>query len=205
MTTDLAVRERLTPEQLTYISKTEMIPKAYRGNVPAIMACVATGRELGIGDMHALRSIHVVDGKATLSAELMVTLARQAGHSITAEFAPDAVKVTGKRADNGDTMTVEWTMEKAKTAGLAVKPNWKNYPDAMLWARAVSQLCRMLFPDVMMGLAFTRDEFGETTVEIPGDALDHEDVVDGEELAVEDGAIDEALHGDGDTTAEPTL
>lgn len=47
--------ERLSVEQIKYISNTELIPKAYRGNVPAMMACVLTGRSLGLDDMHALR------------------------------------------------------------------------------------------------------------------------------------------------------
>jgi hypothetical protein len=34
-----------------------------RGNLPAILACVAMGRELGLGDMVALRTINVIDGR----------------------------------------------------------------------------------------------------------------------------------------------
>lgn len=158
----LEVREqqiaRLDPDQLKYIASTEFVPKSYRGNLPAIMACVATGRELGIGDLEALRSIYVVDGKPTLSAELMVRLVRRRGHSIRGEFNPESVTATGRRGDNGDEMTVTWTMEMAKRAGLSGKDNWKRYPEALLWARAASQLCRMLFPDVVAGVHYTDDE-----------------------------------------------
>jgi hypothetical protein len=203
--TDLALAERLTGEQLEYISRTELIPKSYRGNVPAIMACVATGRELGIGDMHALRSIHVVDGKATLSAELMVALVRARGHSIKGDFSPSKVTVVGVRGDNADTMTVTWTMEDAERAGLHNRPNWKNYPGAMLWARAVSQLCRMLFPDCFSGVAYIRDEFDDMIVEIPGGALDEpvaalevsDEVIDAELLDAQDSA------GEAAPAAEP--
>src|SRR5947208_2958887 len=89
-------------EQVRLIANTEFVPKAYRNNPHAILACVLTGRGLGLDPMHALRSIYVVDGKPTLSAELMVALAREQGHSITGNFAPDAVTVKGKRGDNGD-------------------------------------------------------------------------------------------------------
>jgi len=161
MTTDLSIREtvQLDKEQVKFIADTEFVPKAYRGNVPAIFACIATGRELGLGDLHALRSIHIVDGKPTLSAELMVSLARRAGHSISGETGPESATVRGKRGDNGDEMAVTWTMEMAKRAGLATKTSWKSYPEALLWARAVSQLCRMLFSDVLAGVSHTPDEF----------------------------------------------
>lgn len=151
----------LTTDQLKYIANTDLIPKAYRGNLPAMMACILTGRALGLDDLHALRAIHVVDGKATLSAELMVTLVRRAGHSLSGEMSADAATARGKRKDTGDEMVVTWSLEDATRAGLAGKQNWAKYPQSMLWARAVSQLVRMLFPDAMLGLAYTADEMGD--------------------------------------------
>ncbi len=146
------------------IAHTDFVPRAYRGNLPAIAACIFTGRELGIGDMASLRYIHVIDGKPTLSAELMVHLVRQAKHSITGTATPEKAVVKGRRADNGDEMEVVWTLEMAKRAGLTGKSNWRAYPEAMLWARAVSQLCRMLFPDVLAGVSYTPEELGSDDV-----------------------------------------
>lgn len=171
----LAVREqralsadfgaRLSGAQLKFIANSEFIPAGLRGNLPAIGACVATGRALALDDMTALRSIHIIDGKATFSAELMVMLARKAGHSIVGDVSPTSVTVTGKRGDNGDSMTVTWTLEQAskirrKGKALTDGDNWKNYPEAMLWARAVSQLCRMLFADCYAGATYTPEELG---------------------------------------------
>lgn len=166
MGTEIAVRAdaavarpvRLTNEQLQYIARTEFVPPGLRGNLPAILACVATGRELGIGDMVALKSIHIIDGKATFSAELMVQLVRRRGHSITGEVSDGSATITGTRADNGDEMTSTWTIEMAERAGLLNKSNWKKYPEAMLWARAASQLCRMLFADCFAGATYTPEE-----------------------------------------------
>ncbi len=159
----------LTNEQLKFIANTEFVPKGLRGNLPAILACVATGRAIGIDDMTAIRSIHIIDGKPTFAAELMVMLVRRRGHSIVGEVGPDTATVTGRRADNGDEMRVTWTLEMAKRAGLVGKGNWKSYPEAMLWARAVSQLCRMLFADCFAGSTHTPEELApdETSMEAP--------------------------------------
>lgn len=163
--TELVKREQpvaalatMSTDQLKFIANTDFIPKSMRGNLPAILACVATGRALGLADMDALRSIHIIDGKATMSAELMVKLARRNGHSISGEYGDGQVTVRGKRTDTGDEMTVTWTMAMAQRAGLVNKQNWKGYPEAMLWARASSQLCRMLFPDCLGGVSYTAEE-----------------------------------------------
>ena len=109
---------QMSTEQLKFIANTDFIPKSMRGNLPAILACVATGRALGLADMDALRSIHVIDGKATMSAELMVKLARRQGHSITGSFGDGQVTVKGRRADTGDEMEVTWTRDMALRAKL---------------------------------------------------------------------------------------
>lgn len=159
----LAVREpnQLTNEQLSYIAGTEFVPQGLRGNKPAILACVMTGRALGLDDMSSLRLIHVVNGRPTFSAELMVQIVRRHGHSISGEVGDGKATVIGKRADTGDTMTSVWTLEMAQRAGLAGKQVWKSYPEAMLWARAVSQLCRMLFADCFAGGTYVPEEIEE--------------------------------------------
>jgi hypothetical protein len=172
MSTDLAVRDTqprqltaLSTDQLQFIASTEFVPRDLRGNLPAIMACVATGRALGIADITALRSIHIIDGRPTYSAELMVMLARRAGHSIQGEVEEGRAVVRGRRIDNGDEMTVTWTLAMAERAGLLGKQNWRKYPEAMLWARAVSQLCRELFADCFAGATYVPEELEESAGE----------------------------------------
>lgn len=68
----------------------------------------------------------------------------------------------GTRRDNGDEMTITFTKDMATRAGLAHKRNWQQYPEAMLWARAVSMLARMLFADVFAAMhVYTPDELGD--------------------------------------------
>jgi len=181
--------ERLAPETVKGIANTELIPKELRGNVPAIIATILKGRSIGLDDMSALTAIHFIEGKPTLSAETKVLLARRAGHSITGDFGDGAVTVKGKRGDNGDEMAVTWTKEMAVRAGLADKKNWKTYPEAMLWARAVSQLCRMLFADALLGSSYTPEELELTPedkvaadigeVRVPLDDAQPDDYIEG--------------------------
>lgn len=168
--TALALRDEpqavmLTPQQIQVIANTEFVPTSMRGNVPKVLACVARGRAMGIPDMVALNGIDIIEGRATLSAELMVAIVRAHGHSIRGEATAERAIVSGRRSDNGDTMTAEFNLEMAERAGLLNRSNWKRHPDDMMWARAVSKLCRRLFADCFAGGTYAPDDLQPTADE----------------------------------------
>lgn len=165
--TGLARRDDIVPDVTaaqqiaTSVANTDFVPRSLRGNKHAVLAAILTGRELGIGPMQALQSIHVVDGRPTLSAELMRALVLSQGHRIVVrETDAEHVVVWGRRADSGDELAVAWTLDDAKRAGLLGKSNWRSYPAQMLLARGTSQLCRSLFPDVLAGVSYVPEELG---------------------------------------------
>jgi hypothetical protein len=168
--TDLAVRTpnetadrelvRLETEQIQYLANTQFVNKYVRGNLPAVFATIATGREMGIGDMAALKHVYLIDGRPGCSAEIMAALVHRAGHLLEGEIGEGQATARGRRKDTGAELTVTWTMAMAKRAKLDQKDNWLKYPEAMLWARAVSQLCRALFSDCTAGFSYTPDELG---------------------------------------------
>jgi len=141
------------------ISNTPFVPTAFRGKPESVFAAVLYGEELGLGPMQSLNSIHVIEGKPSMAPELMRALVFKAGHRIDVKTCMnDEVILFGRRADSGSEATVRWTMKDAQNAGLAGRGAWKTYPRAMLLARATSELCRMLFADVVAGLSYTPEE-----------------------------------------------
>ena len=146
--------------QADVLAQSAIIPSAYRRQPANIVAAALTGRTFGWDVLTAMRNGHVIEGTWTLKPEAMLALVRRAGHSVNGTTGPDGATVTGKRRDTSDEMTVTFAMADAQRAGLANKGTWKQYPQAMCWARAVSQLCRMLFADVTLGLSYTPEELG---------------------------------------------
>ena len=49
------------------IARTEFVPAALRGKPEAVLACIMTGHELGIGAMQSLAKIHVIEGRPAKS------------------------------------------------------------------------------------------------------------------------------------------
>lgn len=144
------------------VATTDFVPKALRGKPEAVLACILAGHEAGISPMQALSKIHVVEGRPAMAAELMRALVMRAGHEIWIEESTQSrVIVCGQRAGSERVSRVVWTIDDARRAGLAGKNNWKSYPRAMLTARATSELCRMIFPDVLAGISHTIEEIAD--------------------------------------------
>jgi len=140
------------------ISRSALMPAAYKGKPVDAAVAMMYGAEMGLPPMTSLQRVTVINGKPTLDAQGMTALIRAHGHSITGDATDTQARVTGKRADNGDEMTVTFTMKDAQNAGLAGSSTYKKFPKSMLWARALTQLSRQLFADVLMGASYTPEE-----------------------------------------------
>ena len=151
----------LLERQATYLAQTSIIPKAFRGDEAAIIVVGMMGQTLGMPLMEAINSIILVEGNLTLKAQTMRSLVWAAGFSLSLEGDSEKATAVGERTDragNPHTETVVFSMEDAETAGLAKRSTWKQYPRAMLKARATSELCRDFFPDVLRGMSYTPEE-----------------------------------------------
>jgi len=140
------------------VANTDFVKSGLRGNVPAIFACLMYGNEVGVGPMMSLNHISVIEGRPTMSAELQRALIEAAGHELDfRETNATRCVIAGRRAGSQRWTEVTWTIDDAKRANLAGRPNWQRYPAEMLAARASARLARLIFADVIGGLAATEE------------------------------------------------
>ena len=130
-------------------------PHYKRMGAEGIFAIVQKAKTLGVHPLDALNGgLYFVQGKVEMSSQMMAQLIRQAGHSVTKDQkSDDSICILhGKRKDNGDTWTETFSIQDAKRAGIYKEAGpWGKYPRNMLYARALSNLGRQLFPDVIKG------------------------------------------------------
>jgi hypothetical protein len=140
--------------------KTGFLPQSIKTAEQA-MAIILTGRELGIGMMAALNSINVVQGKPTISPQLMLALIERSGQLEDIQIQPhdgNSMRCTMKR--KGRTEHTEYFGEtEARALGLLGKDNYKKQAFTMYRWRAVAACARVIFADVILGL-YTPDEMG---------------------------------------------
>jgi len=134
------------------------------GTPEAALLVIMAGREFGLGAMASLRSFHIVEGKPTMSAQAM--MARCLEHPSCKTFRVLRSKCTHEiavvevqRREWSEPEIYTWTVEDAKRAGLASRPNWSKYPRDMLINRCIAEAARFTWPEVMAGV-YSPEDFG---------------------------------------------
>jgi hypothetical protein len=135
------------------VAQTEFVPDAMRGKPAVVAAAILYGRELGLEPMTSLRSVNIIKGRPALTAEAMRAMVLAAGHDIRfQEMTSARCVIVGRRKGQDDTTTVTFTMDDAKKMGVGGGQQYARMPRQMLAARATSELCRLIFADVIGGL-----------------------------------------------------
>ena len=125
------------------------------GRIEEAAVILMTGRELGLAPMQSLRGIYVVDGKPTLSADMMVAVIRKSGQCETwrvVESTAERCTITTRRKGESADAARTWTRADADRAGVTHKDPWRKYPAIMLRHRCAADLARQEYPDVLLGL-----------------------------------------------------
>jgi 5'-3' exonuclease len=130
------------------------------GNAEAIAAIIMRGRELGIGATTALDSMSMVQGRPTMSAQLMLSLVMKSEKCLyfdCIESSDTIATFETKRQGSANPTRLSFTIEDAKKLGIANKDNYKKQPAVMLRWRCVAALARMVYPDLVTGV-YTPEE-----------------------------------------------
>ncbi len=140
----------------SWLAKSNLLPTALRGKPADVLVTLITGHELGISPMQAVRGMHVIEGKAVASADLMGALVRRnrevCMYLRLAESDDQHATYETQRAGDPEATRMTYTIEQAAKAGLAGKDNWKKHPAAMLRARCLSAITRAVYPDMVLGV-----------------------------------------------------
>jgi hypothetical protein len=148
-----------------------------------IFLVLETGAMLDLHPMAAMQGIDVIEGKATISPQLMTTLIRRAGHlfrikkrgSVTA--GDYAVTIQYARAEDPEWISEEtWDLQRAvraqlielkeergiyrviATSGKGNPLPWQLYPESLCVWRAIGVVGRENFDDVLKGIGYMPEE-----------------------------------------------
>lgn len=134
---------------------------------------------MGLDPLYGMEQMAIINKKPTLSGQAILRLIQ--------ERAPKGSKIeviTDPKRDNLEAIVegrrpgyrplrVTFSLEDARKAGLDKKPGpWQQYPRVMMRWRAIAEISRILFADIIAGV-YLPDEMGATVNE-QGEVIDAE-------------------------------
>lgn len=142
----------------TVLCNTAMVPATFRGKPDDGAAAILYGAEVGLKPQQALQQVFVVHGQPAIYARTMAALLKAKGYKFsTVESTDESVTVHGV-SPRGEEETSTWTIQRAKTAGYTSNKKYQTDPQAMLYAKALSEVARKLAPDVLLGIKYTAED-----------------------------------------------
>lgn len=129
--------------------------------IAQVLVIGLSGREYNLPMMESLRSLYPINGRVTMSADLMVGLAMRHGHWIEViEATPEKCVIDFFRKERSDKpYRHTFTMEEARLAGADGKDTFKKWPKLMCLAGCKREGCRIMYPDILHN-TLTPDEAG---------------------------------------------
>ena len=122
---------------------------------------IMAGAAWGIDAFSSMVGIHIISNKPSVSAGLMAAAVK--GHpKYDYRLRENTDKVCRiEFFERTESLGVsQYTIEMAQRAGLTNNPTWKKFPEAMLFARAMSSGVRKFCPDVFHASVYTPEELG---------------------------------------------
>ena len=156
--------------------RTGFLPDHVKNGAQAA-AIILAGRELGMPPMRSLRSIFLVKGKITESADSQLARFKTDGGRAKFTTLDDTRAVLWLKHPNGDEHTESFTMEDAKRAGLVSSGMYSKFSKAMLRSRAITAGLKSVGWEGGAG-AYDPDELAPAPAAAEPDDIDDAEVSD---------------------------
>lgn len=146
------------------------VPAFSMGDIERIAGAFAQSRMFGVSDpaaalslcllaqaegQHpaiAFRDYSIIQGKPAKKAEAMQRDFMASGGKIKWLELSDTCAKAEFSHPAGGTLVIDWTMERARAAGIGGKDMWKKYPRQMLRSRTISEGVRSVCPMATSGM-----------------------------------------------------
>lgn len=128
---------------------------------------IQSAMELDIKPMQALRTMHVIDGRLTLSAQAMLALVMRGGNASIVYHTSTSERCDLTLTRGASSIRICWTEAEARACGRWGKGGpWSQYPQSMLRSRAIADACRAIAPDLLAGM-YDPDEIRSEAAPMP--------------------------------------
>lgn len=119
-----------------------------------VTAIIMAGASVGYDPFQAVQQMFIVHGSPAMYARSMVALVKSHGHKVDqVEASAESVTVRARHRDETEYQEFTWTLARAERAGYTSNPKYRTNPQEMLYAKAATEACRRMFPEVLSGIS----------------------------------------------------
>ncbi|MFT3806070.1 recombinase RecT [Arenimonas sp.] len=165
-------RFNLVFRQAKALSSSQLVPQAYRDNIPNTMLALDIADRIGASAFAVMQNLHIIQGRPSWSSTFLIGSVNH-----TKRFEPLRFEIEGTDpfdkgyrvrayAKDRESQTVccgawiNWKMVEAEGWSSKSGSKWKSMPEQMFLYRAAAFWARVYAPEVCLGL-HTADEMGD--------------------------------------------
>lgn len=149
------------------LSKSDLIPKEYKGNVQNTMIALEIANRIGASPLMVMQNLYIVHGKPSWSSTFIISSVNSSGRFEPLKFdlkgEGDNMECFAWTTEKGKTERIEGprvTMKMAKAEGWYDKKDkdgryiskWRTMPELMIRYRAAAFFGRLYSPEILMGM-----------------------------------------------------
>jgi hypothetical protein len=166
------------------LSKSELIPKAYQGNIPSTMIALELSKRTGVSPIMVMQNLHVIQGKPSWSSSFIIAVInsyKKFSMPLNFELKGEGDKrsciafTTGTDGQRYESPEVNIKMAIDEGWMSKAGSKWKTMPDLMLRYRSAAFFGRLYCPELLMGMQ-SDDEIVDVVKPQPIDK-EHERIV----------------------------
>jgi len=192
-TTEIAITQNAFTDNIGFeqaqrmalaLSKSELIPKSYQGNIPSTMIALELAKRTGVSPIMVMQNLHVIQGRPSWSSSFIIAVVNSykkfsmplnfelKGEGQTRSCTAYTTGIDGQRYESPE---VNMAMANAEGWVNKAGSKWKTMPELMLRYRAAAFFGRLYCPELLMGMQ-SQDEIidvyaTDVTAEISYDDL----------------------------------
>lgn len=117
-----------------------------------VLSLMLIAQAEGLHPAIAARDYDIIQGRPAKKSQAMFRSFLEAGGKVEWHAVTDQKCDATFSHPQGGSARIDWTIERAKTAGLTGKDNWRKFPRQMLRARVISEGVQTVFPGAASGM-----------------------------------------------------
>lgn len=148
------------------LSKSDLIPDAFKGNVQNIMIALELANRIGASPLMIMQNLHIIYGKPSFSSSFIISAINSCGRFSPLRFEKEgegetlscycwAYDIKNNEKCVGPKVTFKMAVSEGWTTKKGSK--WGTMPELMIMYRSAAFFGRLFAPEILMGMQTTEE------------------------------------------------